>query len=60
MVSVLEGDKALGDLEEIAIRLIWCKVDVEDEGCVGSNLFLHRQHFERVLNHHTSSLVEHR
>ena len=60
MVAVLEGDEALGNLEEVAVWLVRSKVDIEDEGGVGRKLFLSRQNFERIFDHLTSSLVQNR
>ena len=50
MVAILQSDKALCNLEEIAIGLVGGKVDVEDESAVGLDLLLGWKHLEGVLH----------
>ena len=58
MVTVLELNKALSDLEKVAIGLIRCKVNVKDEAGVWSNLLLGWKHLEWVFDKLLSGLVE--
>ena len=58
VVAILEGDEALSNLEEVAIGLVRGEVAVKDKARVGCNLFLSREHFEGVLDHLASSLVQ--
>lgn len=50
VVAILQSDKALCNLEEIAIGLVGGKVDVEDESAVGLDLLLGWKHLEGVLH----------
>lgn len=49
MIAVHQVDITLGDLEEIAIRLERCEVDVEDKVAVGRHFNLRRLDIERVF-----------
>ena len=42
VVSVLESNEALGNLEEIAIRLVRCKINAEGKVAIGRDLLLSR------------------
>ena len=50
MVAVLECDEALSYLEEVAIRFVWSKVNIEDELAVGFDFLLRWYDLERVLD----------
>ena len=58
MVAVLESDEALSKLEEVAIGLIWCKVNIEDELAIGFNFLLCRSDLEWVLDELICRLVQ--
>jgi hypothetical protein len=57
VVAVFEGNVALSNLEEVAVWLIWGKVNIEDKGGIGPDLLLRWQHFEWILHKLSSSLV---
>ena len=60
MVAILQADEALSNLEEVAVRLVWGKVDIENEARVGRDLLLSWQNFEWVLHHLASRVIEDR
>ena len=58
MVAVLESDKALSKLEEVAIGLIRSKVNIEDELAISFNFLLCRSDLEWVLDELICRLVQ--
>ena len=59
MIAVLQRDKALSDLEEIAIGFIGRKVYIEGKLRVSSYLLGGWQHLERIFDKLASRFVEH-
>ena len=58
MVAVLESDKALSKLEEVAIGLIRGKVNIKDELAIGFNFLLCGCDLEWVLDELICRLVQ--
>ena len=50
MISVLEGHEALRHLEEVAIGLVRCKVNIEDEFAIRFNFLLSGSDLEWILD----------
>jgi len=49
MVTILQCNETLGNLEEIAIWLIGSEVHIENEVCISRNFLFRRNNLERVL-----------
>ena len=58
MVAILERDEALSYLEEVAIRLVGGKVNIEDELAIGFNFLLCWRDLEWVLDELICRLVQ--
>jgi len=51
-------DEALSNLEEVAVRLIWCEVNIESERAVAFDLLPRWNDLEWVVHKLSSCLVE--
>lgn len=60
MITVLQRDEALRDLEKVRVGFVWSEVHLECEGTVWCDLLLCRQHLEWILHKLVGSLIEHR
>ena len=58
MVSIQQADEALSDLEEVAVRLVRGKINVENEGGIGWDLLLSWKNFEWILHHLASRVIQ--
>jgi len=60
LVTVQQGHKALGELEEVAIGSVRCEIDVENGLALGGNLHDSGSHIEGVLDPLTGCLIQNR